>query len=277
MKRDADVLSHDLNASLLSISHTSTSLSSSITETRCSEGMIEGEHEEESVWVVPTFTAASMGYGAAGQGKETSDVAYNCLLDELVSDSVNVNDLVSLNPRIYSILRRITNGAFYCRQSSFYRTQRDEEFRFIFELIMAWLLRLLNLRCWVLPIVILSLWAWRSKVPRPFWQLLSRWRFLYDKRTTEMIASDLGHRAMQYPEWGSKKLSLSVMDNCLVNFRASFEGIRNQGDGLTAHLMVNWLTSPIPASSTDSPIFTSPSGKILLVSYRYCYRSLSSK
>ena len=52
MKRDADTLSHDLNASLFSMSHTSTSLSSSITETRCSEGMIEGEHEEKPVWVV---------------------------------------------------------------------------------------------------------------------------------------------------------------------------------------------------------------------------------
>jgi hypothetical protein len=210
----------------------------------------------------PAFTADSMANGATGQSREVTDRTYSCLLDELVGDNVNVCDLVSENPRIYDILRRLTNGAFYCKQSMSYRLERDNESRLVFQFIMAWLLRLLNIKCWVLPIVLLSLWAWRSKVPKPFWRLLSRWRLLYNKETTEMIAADVGHRALRNPEWASRKLSFSVMDNCLVNFKTSFEGIREQGDGLRSYLMVNWLTSPVSASDTESPNFMSPSGII---------------
>lgn len=262
MKRDADALYDTSQASLFSQSTLSTS--SSITETWLSEGTVNGAEEElvEPAWVVPSFTADSMANGATGQSREVTDRAYSCLLDELVGDNVNLCDLVSENPRIYDILRRLTNGAFYCKQSMSYRSERDNESRLVFQFIMAWLLRLLNIKCWVLPIVLLSLWAWRSKVPKPFWRLLSRWRLLYSKETTEMIAADLGHRALRNPEWASKKLSFSVMDNCLVNFKTSFEGIREQGDGLRSYLMVNWLTSPVSASDTESPNFMSPSGII---------------
>ena len=43
------------------------------------------------------------------------------------------------------------------------------------------------------------------------------------KKTTLMIASDLGNRALSYPQIGRRKLSLSVIDNCLVRFDTSFE------------------------------------------------------
>jgi hypothetical protein len=54
--------------------------------------------------------------------------------------------------------------------------------------------------------VLLSLWAWRCKVPKAFWQPLIDGDF---KETIEMIAADLGHCASPNPEQGSKKLSFS--------------------------------------------------------------------
>ena len=141
-----------------------------------------------------------MAYGASAQSFGANNLAFESLLDSLVGvDGASiVNDITSENPEIYNLLRRLTYGATFCTLSANARAQRESSVRGTFEFIMAWLFRLLNSKCWVLPIVLLSLWAWRSKVPRPFWELLSRWRFLYNKKTTEMIASDLGNRALSY-------------------------------------------------------------------------------
>ena len=79
-----------------------------------------------------------------------------------------------------------------------------------------------------------------------------------------MIAADLGQRALPNREWASKKLTFSVMDNCLVNFKALFKGIRERGDGLTSHQMMNWPISPMTASNTESPTFMSHTGIITL-------------
>lgn len=84
---------------------------------------------------------------------------------------------------------------------------------------------------------------------------------LHDKNITDMIASDLGNRVLRYPQLGSRKVSLSVMDNCLVRFDTSFEGVREDGDGSQVSNMVNWLTSTIPASGTASESLSSLSGK----------------
>ena len=50
----------------------------------------------------------------------------------------------------------------------------------------------------------------------------------------------------------SRKVSLSVMDNCLARFDTSFEGIREDGDESQVYNNVILLTSIIPASDTDS-------------------------
>jgi len=213
-------------------------------------------------WNVPKFTADSMQYGATASSSEHTDQAYISLLDELASNDggndVNVNLFTSNNQRVYDMLRGLTCNTSYFRLHPSARAQRDAQYLLAFEVIMAWLFRLLSGRCWVLTIVMLSLWAWKSRVPKPFWGLLSRLRLLYTKATTEMIAKDLGYRALRQDRRSSGKVSLSVMDNCLVNFNTSFEG--RQGEGNWAYLMVNWFTSPIPFEETKAPGLSSVSG-----------------
>jgi len=49
---------------------------------------------------------------------------------------------------------------------------------FAFELMIGWIVRLYNGKCWVLPIVVLSLWFWRCKAPQGIWDVCSRTRLL---------------------------------------------------------------------------------------------------
>ena len=120
-------------------------------------------------------------------------------------------------------------NAYFCSQSEARRAEMQGQMAFSFELIIGWLLRLFNQKCWVLPIIVLSLWFLRCKAPRGVWDVGSKFRLLYSKRTTEMIAIDLGNKIQQpcyYPTWASRKVALCVFDNCLVKFGASYhEGI----------------------------------------------------
>lgn len=43
----------------------------------------------------------------------------------------------------------------------------------------------------------------------------------------------------------SKKVILTVFDNCLCKFPTSFEGIRGQGDGSESYLFIKWFAVPI--------------------------------
>ncbi len=64
----------------------------------------------------------------------------------------------------------------------------------------------------------------------------------------------------------SRKVSLSVMDNCLARFDTSFEGIREDGDESQEYNMAISLTSIIPASETDSASLSSLEGKYKILS-----------
>jgi hypothetical protein len=41
----------------------------------------------------------------------------------------------------------------------------------------------------------------------------------------------------------SGQVILAVFDNCLINFKTSYEGIRDNGDGSRAYLFINWLVA----------------------------------
>ena len=216
-----------------------------------------------STWSLPGFTIDSMRYGiangsnspslsAAAGEQSPSDAAYETLLQKLerrgINDTDDVTNLTRNNLWLYSILTAVTFNPWFAAQGEEARVARQVKLRFMFELIVAILVRLFNGKCWVYPIVLLSLWAWKCKVSKPFWGTLSRWKLLYSKKTTEMILADLGNRVMlpeYYPQSASRTVSLSVFDNCLVNFRTSYEGIRSEGDGSEAYLFINWFTVPI--------------------------------
>ena len=211
-----------------------------------------------TTWYVPAFTADSMQAGSLMHVTQESlsdgsNGAYEAMLDSITDDNADsfecaIHALTESNRWLYTILMALTFNAWFCAQSEYERVRRQEALRFIFELIMGWLIRLYNTRCWVLPNVILSLWALRSKVPTPFWDLLTRWRLLYSKDTTTTIATDLGLRVQRpcfYPDTASRVVAISVGDNCLCKFPTSFEGIRADGDGTQNYLFINWLLAPV--------------------------------
>ena len=175
--------------------------------------------------------------------KQEGDEAYDLLIDKL-SCGKGYHDETTLlsrgNTFVYTFLISLTFNVWFCTQSAIARAEYRKKCRFTFELMLGWLVRLYNSHCWVFPIVLVSLWALKCRVPKPFWNFLSRSRLLYTKETTENIALDLGNRVQSpfyFPEWASRRIAIAVFDNCLVKFDTSYEGVRADGDGSRQYLL----------------------------------------
>jgi hypothetical protein len=207
-------------------------------------------------WSVPDFTRLSMIYGAHNveENRNNGNLAYQQLLDRLSqvgNDECYQISLTALNYSLYYFLYLITMNTFVSQMAASERLKRQQRDLYKFEVMMGWLLRLVNGRCWVLPLVFLSIWAWKSRVPKPFWLFLRKIKLLYSKETTEMILTDLGIRVSLEQSFNnvnskySSKVILAVFDNCLVKFKTSYEGIRDDGDGSRPYLFINWLTAPV--------------------------------
>ena len=97
------------------------------------------------------------------------DDAYEELLDVLASPHGKALPLVKSNPWIYGILTAMTFNAFFVSQSVVKRRELVANMEFAFELMIGWIVRLYNGKCWVLPIVVLSLWFWRCEAPQGIW------------------------------------------------------------------------------------------------------------
>lgn len=215
---------------------------------------------------VPGFTASSMGYGmtapatvsdatnttgAAAEeedGTSASGGAYEVLLDTLSAPHGEVPSLVKTNHWLYGVLCALTFSAYFVSQSEARRRELMDKKTFAFEMIIGWVVRLYNGKCWVLPIVLLSLWFLHSRATKGIWRVGGKLRILYAKETTERIAFDLGNRIQRpgyYPPWASRKIALCVFDNCLVKFNTSYEGSREMGDGSWSYLFINWFVRPI--------------------------------
>ena len=231
---------------------------------------------------VPSFTLKSMSYGAAASANDeassstntdmerpnvgsdgceqpSADDAYAEVLSVLSRQPDDSFSLSRLNPWLLKLLMTLSFNAYFCSQNEARRAEMQRQMAFSFELIIGWLLRLFNQKCWVLPIIVLSLWFLRCKAPRGVWDVGSKFRLLYSKRTTEMIAIDLGNKIQQpcyYPTWASRKVALCVFDNCLVKFGTSYEGARDMGDGSWHYLFINWFLKPM--RSTDVPLDFDP-------------------
>jgi hypothetical protein len=201
-------------------------------------------------WVVPSFTKDSMIYGTENENRqEIGNSAYEQLLDRLCDDGI-VNQeysLTGLNFYLYEFLHLITVNPWFSNLSFNERLMKKQENEFKFEFLIGWLIRLFNERCWVLPLVFLSIWSWKSKVPKPFWRFCTKIKLLYTLETIEMILTDLGLRLstkkvlLEDESKASGKVILAVFDNCLINFKTSYEGIRDHGDGSRASLFIYWL------------------------------------
>lgn len=95
--------------------------------------------------------------------------------EELISKVVNPGEfeagslnLTRNNGSLVQFLRSFTHNSYYCRLSGPKRARVAEQYVFAFELMVGWLTRLFNVKLWVFPCVILSLWALRCRVSRPF-------------------------------------------------------------------------------------------------------------
>jgi hypothetical protein len=238
-----------------------------------------------TTWILPNLTVGSMHAGTVSTqkklGVQTIDDCYEELLDVLGGDSYtdHVCFLTSANNWLYTILTAVTFNVSFCRLPEDQRIVRQKSLRFVFELIIGWLVRLFNSRCWVLPIVILSLWAWKCRVPKPFWTLLTSWRLLYSKETTEMIAKDLGLRVQRprfYPGTASRKVILAVFDNCLCKFGTSFEGVREDGDGSVSYLFINWFLAPIDAADVPDD-FDPGGGDVYHLFFTFLYKLIETR
>jgi hypothetical protein len=233
---------------------------------------------------LPTFTIGSMTYGAANasgaaastnedalsatsEGRQASsgDVAYDKVLDTLVAPHDESERLVKLNPWIYSVLAAMTFNAYFVVRNEPERLRIMNEKEVAFEVIIGWIVRLFNMKCWVLPIIVLSLWFLRSNASKGIWNVGSHLRLLYTKETTERIAFDLGSKIQtpsRFPAWASRKILLCVFDNCLVKFPTSYEGCRELGDGSWQYLFINWFVRPIASEDVPDDFNPSITGKL---------------
>lgn len=227
--------------------------------------------DRQQQWSLPPYTTKSMTSGGVGsmsltpdERKQEGDEAYDLLIDKL-SCGKGYHDETTLlsrgNTFVYTFLISLTFNVWFCTQSAIARAEYRKKCRFTFELMLGWLVRLYNSHCWVFPIVLVSLWALKCRVPKPFWNFLSRSRLLYTKETTENIALDLGNRVQSpfyFPEWASRRIAIAVFDNCLVKFDTSYEGVRADGDGSRQYSFINWLSSYIHQG--DVPTIIDPGG-----------------
>ena len=203
--------------------------------------------------------------GSEGCEQPSADDAYAEVLNVLSRQPDDLFSLSHLNPWLLKLLVTMCFNAYFCSQSEARRAEMQGQMAFSFELIIGWLLRLFNQKCWVLPIIVLSLWFLRCKAPRGVWDVGSKFRLLYSKRTTEMIAIDLGNKIQQpcyYPTWASRKVALCVFDNCLVKFGTSYEGARNMGDGSWHYLFINWFLKPMRSIDVPSDFDPNEAGRL---------------
>ena len=99
-----------------------------------------------------SFTSDSMPYGVSSESEEPSNHAYESLSDNLIG----IDDTVALTLSLLRIRKFINSST-----ANILQTLRTEpctshfHFRLVFKFVMVWLFRLLNSKCWVLPIVLL--------------------------------------------------------------------------------------------------------------------------
>lgn len=207
-----------------------------------------------SLLVLPSFTIISG--DRFNYDNEARDAAYVYLIDILVDDSAygpQMHCFGDNNPHIIDFIRSFTFNAWYVAQSFTDRLRIDVDRRFAFDLMLGWIARLYNEHSWVFPIVLLSLWALRCGVKKPFWRVLQRVRLLYAYSTTEQIALDVGDRVGNwaqkpefFPEGHSRDVGIAVADNLQINFETKYEGCKEMGEGNFFYIFVTWLICALP-------------------------------
>ena len=119
------------------------------------------------------------------------------------------------NLKLYELLKSFTRSVYHSRLTAADQKQRDQRRQFSFSLLIGTLIRLLNRNLWVLPNVIVTLYALRARLNRRFWAFLSRTKIVYSHNTAVKIVVDLARRMLAWwPEEASRIFVLVAADNC---------------------------------------------------------------
>ena len=185
--------------------------------------------------------------------QKVRDEASDELIDRLVDGVKCAEESIILsqnNRALETYLRSLTMNQYFVGCNASKRLKIIDKYRFTFELMIGWLIRLYNEKLGVFPCCVLSLWALRCRVPGPFWEVLQKMRLLYCKGYTRGLALDVGKRIESpenFPSWASRKIIAGVGDNCLIKFSCNYEGCKEDGDGSFPYLFINWISLPVPA------------------------------
>ena len=123
---------------------------------------------------LPVWIIAS---GNANATQAARNLSYSSLIDRLIDPvqfTAESRMLSNLNPSLTQSLRSFTYNSYFVGLNAAARAARIEASFFTYELMIGWLVRNYNVHLYVFPIVVLSLWALRSHVPAPFWQVLQK-------------------------------------------------------------------------------------------------------
>jgi hypothetical protein len=186
---------------------------------------------------------------------DRGDDAYKHLLAKLRGNAyeAEMGFLASVNAGLVGFFKSYTINYNYRRSRGAERVKHDRLRSSVFSLMVGLLVRLLNYQIWVFPIVVLSLFALRCKVPRMFWDVLSAMRILYSHKHTRVIATDLGELAMDprsIPAFASTMIMLAVYDNCLHKFGTKYEHVKTERCN-DNYQTCNWLTRWLPSTYDD--------------------------
>jgi hypothetical protein len=179
---------------------------------------------------------------------ESREPNFEELLDRLEdrsSLSSNFFGLLDLNHHVYRFLRGFTITGRYSRMVESEQEKREAALKAPFAIMIACLARLFNKDLYVFPIVALSLLALKCRVSAPFWAVLLKLRVLYDQRFAIRVATALGLRARDvWPRGSSRKVAISVGDNCMYKIRTNFEHALDEFTQCN-YETINWMLVPV--------------------------------
>ena len=133
--------------------------------------------------------------------------------------------LVDANPALVEYLRRWTISYAHYDSSLAERMRRDAANRLNFEVLLSVLLNMLNQQVTPHLVALLSLLALKCRVPKEFWDVLSRVGVLKGRTWTRILATELGQTLAAIPPVRASRVVAKVAyDNLLLKFNSLYEG-----------------------------------------------------
>ena len=192
---------------------------------------------------IPSFTFESI-----SAKKLDRDTAYDEIVGILVDPDRFLKEAfyyTSMNKKLYEILSSLTFSKWFCKQGAEKRNEVMKVRSFVFELMIAWLVRLHNKQALVFPMLSISLLALKCHIPTLFWMFLLHIRLIYSQNYAKRLALDMGDRLcfndlMKCKQGTCNQIAVATFDNCLLRFNKFYEGVAADGDGNIIYNLINW-------------------------------------